>query len=401
MKLRHLAAAAAICLPAACAHNHGDAPPPRVVEDEGRPPDVVEVVHRQEPPAELSESANRAIGWLLEHQMPNGAWGQGDEAPAMRGQPSSEVGSVADTCVAALALVRAGSTPRRGPHARAVERAADFVMTSIERSDEESLWVTENRGTRVQGKIGTYVDTFASLNFLNELRGEMANPAGERRLEQALGKVRRKIERNQGPDGSFGQQGWAPTLGEALAARGLNREARAGAPVSQEVLRRVERRARARFDDDSRSFAAPAAGSAGIQLYDAAGAASTLEEAADTADHKGDKQPREVSPARARAQAAAGALRERLSDPSFVQGFGSNGGEEFLSYMLISETLASAGGEDFDRWHRTIGELLTGVQNADGSFTGHHCITGRTFCTATALLVMLSDRLPVATPRET
>ena len=34
------------------------------------------------------------------------------------------------------------------------------------------------------------------------------------------------------------------------------------------------------------------------------------------------------------------------------------------------------------------------VQNEDGSWTGHHCITGRTFCTAAALLVMMGDRTP-------
>ena len=32
---------------------------------------------------------------------------------------------------------------------------------------------------------------------------------------------------------------------------------------------------------------------------------------------------------------------------------------------------------------------LNRIQNDDGSWTGHHCITGRTFCTSTALLVLL------------
>ena len=35
------------------------------------------------------------------------------------------------------------------------------------------------------------------------------------------------------------------------------------------------------------------------------------------------------------------------------------------------------------------------MQNEDGSWTGHHCITGRTFCTAAALLVLMGDRTPV------
>ena len=39
-------------------------------------------------------------------------------------------------------------------------------------------------------------------------------------------------------------------------------------------------------------------------------------------------------------------------------------------------------------------ENLERMQNADGSWAGHHCITGRTFCTATALLVLMGDRAP-------
>jgi len=37
---------------------------------------------------------------------------------------------------------------------------------------------------------------------------------------------------------------------------------------------------------------------------------------------------------------------------------------------------------------------LERIQNRDGSWSGHHCITGRTFCTAAALLVLLADRAP-------
>ena len=44
---------------------------------------------------------------------------------------------------------------------------------------------------------------------------------------------------------------------------------------------------------------------------------------------------------------------------------------------------------------RTNGlDWLSKNQNADGSWAGNHCITGRTFCTATALLVLMGDRAP-------
>ena len=39
--------------------------------------------------------------------------------------------------------------------------------------------------------------------------------------------------------------------------------------------------------------------------------------------------------------------------------------------------------------------MVTKAQNKDGSWAGHHCITGRTFCTATALLTLMADRAPI------
>ncbi len=38
---------------------------------------------------------------------------------------------------------------------------------------------------------------------------------------------------------------------------------------------------------------------------------------------------------------------------------------------------------------------LERVQNQDGSWSGQHCITGRSFGTSTALLVLMADRTPV------
>ena len=34
----------------------------------------------------------------------------------------------------------------------------------------------------------------------------------------------------------------------------------------------------------------------------------------------------------------------------FIAGFGSNGGEEFLSYMNIAESLVVKGGDEWKRW---------------------------------------------------
>ncbi len=94
-------------------------------------------------------------------------------------------------------------------------------------------------------------------------------------------------------------------------------------------------------------------------------------------------------------KAAQQAVISRLDDAQFIAGFGSNGGEEFLSYMSIGESLVVAGGEAWKSWDKSISENLNRIQNKDGSWTGHHCVTGRTFCTSAALLVLMVDRAPV------
>ena len=63
--------------------------------------------------------------------------------------------------------------------------------------------------------------------------------------------------------------------------------------------------------------------------------------------------------------------------------------------MLVSEALVAKGGAEWKKWDDAITKLIDGVQNQDGSWSGQHCITGRTFCTASALLVLMADRTPV------
>src|SRR5207237_2708716 len=95
--------------------------------------------------------------------------------------------------------------------------------------------------------------------------------------------------------------------------------------------------------------------------------------------------------------AAQDAVINQMQDKKFIAGFGSNGGEEFLSYLNIGESLILKGGDAWQKWDRSITENLNRIQNDDGSWTGHHCITGRTFVTAAALMVLTIDRAPLPT----
>ena len=87
-------------------------------------------------------------------------------------------------------------------------------------------------------------------------------------------------------------------------------------------------------------------------------------------------------------------MAQSVKNDQFVAGFGNNGGEEFLSYMNVSESLRLKGGKDWADWDKKITVTINAAQNEDGSWAGHHCITGRNFCTAGALLTLMADRAP-------
>jgi hypothetical protein len=370
---------------------------------------------------EISTTVEKGLSWLAAHQLKGGGWGQGDEAAGMgHGMDSlRDVSNVADSSMALLAFLRAGHTANQGKYRDAVHAGLEYVIGEIEASDSDSLYVSSVRGTRVQAKIGPYADTFASLVMLSEARGAMRDGPANARLDAALKKVVKKIEKNQRQDGTWDGAGWAPVLSQALAAKGMNRAAQNGIAVSEVVLDRLEDQAHSQVNLQTNTFSAEAA--AGVGLYGGAAVNAAARETANTRkakaadmkaarkkggggnEHQSPDVPTaaQVDAAERRADASGaaadkieGALVANLDNSSFIAGFGNNGGEEFLSYMMISESLVVKGGDEWGKWDNSITSLVNKVQNEDGSWTGHHCITGRTFCTAAALLVLMGDRTP-------
>jgi len=71
-----------------------------------------------------------------------------------------------------------------------------------------------------------------------------------------------------------------------------------------------------------------------------------------------------------------------------MDGFGSNGGEEFLSYLQTGESMIIGKDNAWKKWYDNTSGRLIRIQNDDGSWSGHHCITSPVFCTATCLLIL-------------
>jgi len=281
------------------------------------------------------------------------------------------------------------------------------------------------------------------------VKGKMPDESSEGRVAAALAKTMAKIEKHQKADGTFAvNAGWASVLSQALCSKAINRAAQNGIAVNNEVLFRDAQLAAEGVDVKAKDFAVaepraaavggeaasrlaarPSAGpvaaasrpsDAGISVYGFSAKAGGLQDAVNTtrpaaerakrvlADNKASKEAKaeaaqtvdRVRRLEEASEAATNGILKRLDDRQFIAGFGNNGGEEFLSYMNISETLLVKVGNEWKKWDKSISENLGRVQNEDGSWSGHHCITGRTFCTSAALLTLMADRAPVPLAAE-
>jgi len=369
-------------------------------------------------PKPISDAVKKGFAFLAGQQHPDGGWSQGGgwrtdrEGKRIDGLNVEDPADVANTCAATLALLRGGNTPREGEYTPQVTLALDFIVGSVERSTAESPYVTDLRGTQIQTKIGPLADTFLASLVLAEAKGFMPDAVSEARLSAALDKVIAKLERHQQANGTWAMDGWAPVVGQSLGAAGLNRARQRGARVADETLERAEKYARAQYNAGTGSYSMD--GSAGVSLYTVGSQMSAsshsvysfkamkppLRKAAAGEGVSREEQEmaaaklKNIEEAEEAQEASLAGSYSHIKDENFRRGFGSNGGEEFLSYLNISEALLAKGGNEWQEWDKHMTENMERIQNGNGSWTGHHCITGQTFCTAAALLVLLADRAP-------
>ena len=352
----------------------------------------------QTPPEELpplklmsEQSADKGIQWLVSVQGDNGGWGQdggGTSFVRVGENLESNGNDVANTAIAVLALVESGHTPNKGAHGKAVRQGLEFILERIEASPAEGLAVTAVTGTQIQRKLGPFIPTFLSARLLAEVDGEIDDAKLSRRVRAGLEKCVRKIEDNQQDDGSWNVSGgWAPILGTSMASRSLALAKEKKVDVSEMVMARV--------DDYTKNSAKPAASTRGRGL--AGGAAAEI--AADAASagvalYKGAQIIEQLSRTEEDREAnkdEIAVVTKQLASGRFVRGFGSYGGEEFFSYLNISDSLRRTGGKEWQDWNGQIKTTLVRLQNEEGSWAGHHCITGRVAVTGAAVLTLMVD----------
>jgi hypothetical protein len=358
--------------------------------------------HESETKDPVDLAVAKGLKWLVSVQGKDGGWGQdgGETSYVRQGERLESNGNdVANTAVVAEALLHAGTTAKRGEYREPLRRAVDFILRHVEQSPADGLAVTNLQGTQIQRKLGPYIDTFLTSKVLAELDGTMPDEAANGRVRRNLQKCVTKIEKAQLKDGSWNLAGgWAPVLGTSMASQSLYIAQSKGAANPQMAMAKVR-------EYTVMSSVAPVAGTGGTGVvggvpggvYRASAGAISMDVAAGVPLYKKAQELEQLSRTEEDRRKNAKQIKDitsQLSDTKFVTGFGSIGGEEFFSYLNISESLHRTGGPEWKKWSGEMTAKLLKLQNEDGTWAGHHCITGRVAVTSAAILLLTADREP-------
>lgn len=360
----------------------------------------------------IDDFTNKGLDYLAEAQHPNGGWGGGSHSAQSVRDPHAVATDPATTAFVAMAMLRTGSTIHSGQYKDHLRKATGYLLKVIEESPESGPQITTQRGTQPQSKLGANIDPMFAAQFLSRI-AEDGGSDGEfgSRIRPAIAKCIEKIQGSQATDGSWGREGWAPVLQSTMANSALEMADIAGVEVDSMVLEKSRDYQKSNFDEDGNVNAADGAG---IELYSITGNVRANAKEYKEAEYYLDKAKAEgkvsdtatvteesliksgVPSAKAgkmtRAYSQVQTAKSKLTDETVLSGFGNNGGEEFLSYMMTSESMVVSGEEEWQEWHGKMSDRFKKIQNQDGSWSGHHCITSPVFCTAAVVMAVTADR---------
>ncbi len=365
-------------------------------------------------PQPIQPFVSKGLDWLVAAQHENGGWGAGSHANQNIRDPHKVKTDPATTAFVASALLRAGHTPVNGKYKKASRRATKYLCKVVETAPTDGPKITDVAGTQPQSKLGALVDTTMTAQYMARLLPLI--PKDDplyKRVDNAVEITVTKLQTSQLKNGSWhGGGGWAPVLQSALGCSSLELAQAAGKRVDNEAIRRARSFQKSNFDRNTGNV--NASGGAGVKLYafsgaqranagEARAAKDLIEEAkgdgkleADAPVNAANLKKIGVNKAQAERLANANddlqAQNKQLNNEQLLAGFGNNGGEEYLSYLMTSESLVIQGGNQWKKWNDKMHQRLKKIQSNDGSWTGHHCITSPVFCTAAVVQCLTVDR---------
>ncbi len=360
-------------------------------------------------PKAVLGAEQRALQWLLKAQANDGGYGAGTHARQDITDPHAVSTDPATTAMVAMALMRMGSTLDGGAYKEELARATEYLLKQVEAAPKGATNITQLQGTQIQVKLGANIDVALTAQFLSNLVARIGEQHPKHlRAMRALNTCVAIIQRSQQADGSVQGDGWAGVLQSSFAASALESAKAQGAEVDSEALELARDYQKANMDVNTGSVATERA--AGITLYAVSGssrnsAAEAREVREVVAKAKKEGKLAKDAPVSVTTLTDAGYSRDeaeklntayqvysvasqQAQQDNVISGFGNNGGEEFLSFLQTGESLVIGKDDGWKNWYQQTTGRLVGIQNQDGSWNGHHCITSPVFCTATSLLIL-------------
>ncbi|QEG21361.1 prenyltransferase/squalene oxidase repeat-containing protein [Mariniblastus fucicola] len=308
------------------------------------------------------ESVRRGLEWLKRTEGRRGG----------HGADVSQPDDIGCSAMVGLALLADGSTPSQGPNKTHLRRIVNYLIGCVEAMPNGNI--TSKSGTQLQNKIGSQAHTFFALLFLSQVCGEIGI---HKKTREAVAKLVETVVKAQSPRGDWGQESWAPTLGTVMGWTSLRSAHFAGFRVGgspEKTADHLMQQMKGSLGQKQQHWMHSLYKNAtGIRVLCAMG-----------------KEEEAISK-RAFADVLELVTRDNTA-------FNQAGGEEFLAFHLITETMLQKEGNDWATWFPKVRDKMLDVQNDDGCWTGHHCITSRTFCTAAACLVLSAPNryLPIS-----
>lgn len=360
----------------------------------------------------VQTSINRALSWISKEQNQDGGWAAGQRFTESyeknrAGSNAQNQSDPATTSMVGMALLRCGSSPAKGQYAAQSQKALDFLLNAVEKSAENSNNITTIQGTQPQVKLGGNIDVILTSQYLTNLLDEVTNTGLKNRINLAINKCIRKIQNATQSDGSIRNGGWASVLQSSLADNAMETAYKNGAKVDTVIMNKSKDFHKSNVNANDENVATEKA--AGVVLYavsstsrSSAKEAKLAKEAIEDAVKSGKTKSKAItaenlkksgmSDAQAMKYASAYSINQTsqaiAQRDEVITGFGNNGGEEFLSYVQTVESMVMSKNLGWKKWYDNIGGRLLNIQENNGSWTGHHCITSPVFCTATCLLFL-------------
>jgi len=359
-------------------------------------------------PESMIASVGEGLDWIVKAQHQNGGWGAGSHYNQKELNPHKVNPDPATTSIVSMAILRSGSNLTEGKYSGQLQKGLNYLLTIVEKAGNNPR-ITQEVNTQIQRKLGNNIDVVLTAQLLSNILAYVDHDEElKQRVKHNLDVCVFRIQQSVDKDGKIKGAGWAGVLQSSLAGAALESAQYNGADVDVEKLNKSREYQKDNYDAGSGSV--KTSDGAGVVLYAVSGSARNSAKEAREVKERMKRAKKEgklsedeevtvdnlvkIGYSKDKAVKMNTSYKVYTSANKMAQrgdvmtGYGNNGGEEFLSFLQTGESMIISKDEGWKQWYDNISGRLVKIQNNDGSWSGHHCITSPVFCTAVAVLIL-------------